>query len=352
MAKKEIMGLTLPELQEELMALGFKKFRAEQVFRWLYERSAVTFDEMSNLSKSDRSLLAERYSIAAGEVKVLREYRSADGLTHKVLLELTDGASVETVVMHHDYGYSVCLSSQVGCAMNCAFCASGLHGFVRNLTPAEILAQLYYFQSRLQKTGSRVSRIVVMGSGEPMLNLTNVLKALDILHSDRGQCIGWRNMTVSTCGVVPGIEELTRQKRNINLAISLHAATEELRSRLMPINRKYPFPEAVAAADAYERMNGRQVMYEYILLAGINDRESDAKALADLLGGRECVVNLIPANPVPEKGFARPSDAQVDRFFQYLKKRHINVTVRKEMGRDINAACGQLRASTLKEAKA
>jgi 23S rRNA (adenine2503-C2)-methyltransferase len=352
MNKREIMGLDLPELQEALMSLGLKKFRAEQVFRWLYEKAAVSFDEMSNLSKETRALLAAHFTIAAGEVRVLKEYRSADGLTHKVLLGLPDGASVETVLMHHDYGYSACLSSQVGCAMNCAFCASGLHGFVRNLTAAEILAQLYYFQNRLQKTGDRVSRVVIMGSGEPMLNLEQVLKALDVLHHDKGQCIGYRNMTISTCGVVPGIEELTRQGRTINLAISLHAATEELRNRLMPVNRRYPFQQAVAAADAYEKMNGRQVMYEYILLAGINDRESDARALADVLAHRECVVNLIPANPVPEKGFARPDDRQVDRFFQYLKKRHINVTVRKEMGKDINAACGQLRASMIKEAKA
>ena len=221
MCKKEIMGLTLEELQKELAGLGMKKFRAEQVFRWLYEKAATDFSQMSNLSKEARQQLEERYTIATSQVKVLKEYKSRDGLTHKVLLELTDGATVETVLMHHDYGYSVCLSSQVGCAMNCAFCASGLHGFVRNLTAAEILAQLYFFQSGLQPRGERVSRIVVMGSGEPMLNLDHVLKALDILHSDRGQCIGWRNMTVSTCGVVPGIEELTAQGRNINLAISL-----------------------------------------------------------------------------------------------------------------------------------
>lgn len=351
MCKKEIMGLTLPELQQELVGLGLKKFRAEQVFRWLYEKAAVDFSQMSNLGKDTRQLLADHYTIAAHEVKVLKEYRSQDGLTWKVLLELTDGATVETVLMHHDYGYSVCLSSQVGCAMNCAFCASGLHGFVRNLTPAEILAQLYFFQHQLQENGERVSRVVVMGSGEPMLNLDNVLKALDILHSDRGQGIGYRNMTVSTCGVVPGIEKMTALGRNINLAISLHAADETLRNKLMPINRRYPFPEAIAAADAYEKSNGRQVMYEYILLAGVNDGPEYAKKLADALAGKECVINLIPANPVPEKGFRRPSDAAVDRFFQILKKRHLNVTVRKEMGKDINAACGQLRASVLKEAE-
>lgn len=351
MAKKEIMGLDLPELQQELLPLGLKKFRAEQVFRWLYEKAAVDFAQMSNLGKETRQLLAERYTIATTTVKVLRESCSQDNLTWKVLLELTDGATVETVLMHHDYGYSVCLSSQVGCAMGCAFCASGLHGFVRNLTAAEILAQLYFFQHQLQEKEERVSRVVVMGSGEPMLNLDNVLHALDILHSDRGQGIGYRNMTISTCGVVPGIQKMTALGRNINLAISLHAADEALRTKLMPINQKYPFPEVIAAADAYEKSNGRQVMYEYILLSGINDQPVHAEKLADAVSGKECVINLIPANPVPEKGFQRPSDKAVDRFFQILKKRRCNVTVRKEMGKDINAACGQLRAMALKEAE-
>lgn len=352
MTKKEILGLTLEQMQDEFLALGLKKFRAEQVFRWIYEKGATTFEEMTNLSKENRSLLEGTYSILSGAVKVLRTYDSADRLTHKVLLGLSDGASVETVLMHHDYGYSACLSSQVGCAMNCTFCASGLHGFMRNLTAGEILAQLYYFDHVLLPKGERVSRIVIMGSGEPMLNLDNVLAALDLMHHDKGQCISYRNMTISTCGIVPGIEEMTRQGRTINLAVSLHAATGALRDRLMPINGKYPFPEVIDAASRYEKMNGRQVMYEYILLAGINDREEDARALAEALSGKECVVNLIPANSVPEKGFRRPEDRDVDRFFQYLKKRHINVTVRKEMGKDINAACGQLRASQLKEEQA
>ena len=352
MTKKEILGLTLEQMQDEFLALGLKKFRAEQVFRWIYEKGATTFEEMTNLSKENRSLLEGTYSILSGAVKVLRTYDSADRLTHKVLLGLSDGASVETVLMHHDYGYSACLSSQVGCAMNCTFCASGLHGFMRNLTAGEILAQLGYFDHVLRPKGERVSRIVIMGSGEPMLNLDNVLAALDLMHHDKGQCISYRNMTISTCGIVPGIEEMTRQGRTINLAVSLHAATGALRDRLMPINGKYPFPEVIDAASRYEKMNGRQVMYEYILLAGINDREEDARALAEALSGKECVVNLIPANPVPEKGFRRPEDRDVDRFFQYLKKRHINVTVRKEMGKDINAACGQLRASQLKEEQA
>ena len=347
--QQEILGLTLEELQTQFVNLGLKKYRARQVFEWLYAKSALSFEEMTNLSKADRFSLEINYSILTSKVKVLRELNSDDGLTNKVLLQFPDGAAVETVLMHHDYGYSICLSSQVGCNMGCAFCASGLLGLERNLTAGEILAQLYYFQKKLNEQNARISRLVVMGSGEPMFNLDAVLKALDILHSDFGQCIGYRNMTVSTCGIIPGIERMTAEGRTINLAISLHAAREDLRSNLMPINRKYDFAEVMAAADAYEKQNGRQVMYEYILLADINDSKEDAHDLAHILRGRNCVVNLIPANPVPEKGFARPSDAVVNDFFQVLKQEKINVTVRKEMGKDINAACGQLRANTLRE---
>jgi radical SAM enzyme, Cfr family len=347
MIKQEIFGMTLLEMQEALLPLGMKKFRAEQIFRWLYEKAAVSFEEMTNLSKSDIALLQEHFTLLTGQIEVLRELKSTDGLTHKVLLGFTDGASVETVCMHHDYGYSVCISSQVGCSMDCAFCASGLQGQERNLTAGEILAQVYYFQRLLFIQDARVSRVVVMGSGEPMLNLDNVLKALDILHEDHGQGIGYRNMTISTCGIIPGIKKLTEMGRTINLAISLHAASDELRTSLMPINKTYNYLEVIKAADEYSEGNGRQVMYEYILLAGINDSLDDARILANVLKHKNVVVNLIPANPVPEKGFKRPSGNAVDRFFQVLKEQKINVTVRKEMGKDIDAACGQLRASTL-----
>ena len=351
MIKKEIFGMNLEELQGAFGEFGIKKYRAMQVFRWLYEKGAVSFEEMTNLSKADRELLSEHFNLGSGSVKAIRELASGDGLTNKVLLEFPDKACVETVVMHHDYGYSVCLSSQVGCNMNCAFCASGISGFERNLTAGEILAQVYYFQRLLQVKGERVSRVVVMGSGEPMLNLDNVLHALDILHSDYGLCIGYRNMTISTCGIIPGIAKLTAAGRTINLAVSLHAASDSLRTKLMPINKTYNYLKVIAEADAYEKNNGRQVMYEYILLAGINDSKADAQALADTLQRKNCVVNLIPANPVPEKGFARPNQQAIDDFFQTLKTRKINVTLRKEMGKDINAACGQLRARALKEEK-
>jgi len=347
MIKQELFGMTLQEMQEALLPLGMKKFRSEQVFRWLYEKAAVSFAEMTNLSKSDIVLLQENFTLLIGEIEILRELKSTDGLTHKVLLGFKDGASVEAVCMHHDYGYSVCISSQVGCSMDCAFCASGLQGQERNLTTGEILAQVYFFQRLLAIQEARVSRVVVMGSGEPMLNLENVLKALDILHEEHGQCIGYRNMTISTCGIIPGIKKLTEQGRTINLAISLHAASDELRSSLMPINKTYNYLEVIKAADEYSEVNGRQVMYEYILLAGVNDSLEDARILANTLKHKNVVVNLIPANPVPEKDFKRPSGNAVDRFFQVLKEQKVNVTVRKEMGKDIDAACGQLRASTL-----
>ena len=349
MEKKEIFGMTLEEIQEAFLALGIKKYRALQVFRWLYQQGVTSFAEMTNLAKTDRELLAEKFNLSSGLVQIVKELASEDGLTNKVLLEFPDKARVETVVMHHDYGYSVCLSSQVGCNMNCAFCASGISGFERNLTAGEILAQVYYFQRMLQKQGARVSRVVVMGSGEPLLNLANVLQALDILHSDYGLCIGYRNMTISTCGIIPGIISLTQAQRTINLAVSLHASTDTLRSRLMPVNKTYNYLKVIEAATNYEKVNGRQVMYEYILLKGINDSREDAEMLADILQHRNCVVNLIPANPVPEKGFNRPQQQVIDGFFQTLKARKINVTMRKEMGKDINAACGQLRAMALKE---
>ncbi len=346
--KQEIIGLTLEEIEQEILPLGLKKYRGKQIFQWLYQQGVNSFEEMTNLSKADRELLAEHFTLLTGSLTVLRRQDSKDGLTSKVLLQFPDGASVEAVLMHHDYGYSICLSSQVGCSMGCAFCASGLLGCQRDLTAGEILAQLYYFQRELTPKEERISRLVVMGSGEPLLNLEAVLKALDILHSDFAQGIGYRNMTISTCGIVPGINELVRQKRTINLAVSLHSGDMEMRSRLMPINKKYPLDLVIAAADLYQKENGRQTMYEYILLAGLNDTTQAADALIKALRGKNCVVNLIPANPVPEKGFQRPTEAGVNAFFQLLKKAKLNVTLRKEMGKDIDAACGQLRARNLR----
>jgi 23S rRNA (adenine2503-C2)-methyltransferase len=348
--QKEIFGLTLTELQTELSALGMQKFRASQVFQWLYQKSVFDFQKMTNLAPKDRDMLAEKYSVLPAILKIAADLKSSDGLTEKLLLELPDGNTIETVLMHHDYGYSVCVSSQVGCNMHCAFCASGLNGCVRDLTKGEILAQVYLFNARLAVEGSRVSRVVVMGSGEPLLNFDNVLGALDFLHDPKGANMSYRNMTISTCGIVPGMKRLATLGQPINLAVSLHAVRSDLRNELMPINKTYPLTEVLAAAEEYAEKSGRQVTYEYILLAGKNDSDADAELLADYMRFKHATVNVIPVNPVPEQGFVRPGRKKIDRFMAALEKRRVNATLRIEMGADINAACGQLRASHLKKA--
>lgn len=347
--KQEIFGLTIEELQNLFVEQGLKKFRAKQVFQWLYQKSVFDFAAMHNLSKADIALLEEKFTILPRRIEILREQNSTDGLTSKLLLGLPDGNSVETVLMHHDYGYSVCVSSQVGCDMHCAFCASGLNGAVRNLTAAEIVAQVYLFNERLRDEKVMVSRVVVMGSGEPMLNFDAVLGALDFLHRKDTCLMSYRNMTISTCGIIPGIVRLAEQGKPINLAISLHAVKNELRTELMPVNKGFPFVDVITAAEEYSKAGGRQVTYEYILLKGKNDSTQDAELLSNYLRYKHATVNLIPANPVPEQGFERPSKMAVERFLQVLQKNRINATVRKEMGKDIDAACGQLRAKFAKE---
>lgn len=301
------------------------------------------------MSKADIALLEANFTILPRQITILREQNSTDGMTSKLLLGLPDGNSVETVLMHHDYGYSVCVSSQVGCDMHCAFCASGLKGAVRNLTAAEIIAQVYLFNERLRKVNAMVSRVVVMGSGEPMLNFDAVLGALDFLHREDTCFMSYRNMTISTCGIIPGIRRLAEQSKPINLAVSLHAVKNDLRTSLMPVNKGFPFVDVIAAAEDYSKAGGRQVTYEYILLRDKNDSVQDAELLSNYLRFKHASVNLIPANPVPEQGFERPSKQTIEKFLQTLQKNRINATVRKEMGKDIDAACGQLRAKFAKE---
>lgn len=346
---KDIFGLTIEELQDLFVAAGMKKFRAKQVYQWLYQKSVFDFAAMHNLSKADIATLEQSFCMLPRKIEILREQNSSDGMTSKLLLGLPDGNSVETVLMHHDYGYSVCVSSQVGCDMHCAFCASGLNGAVRNLSAAEIVAQVYLFNERLRGENAQVSRVVVMGSGEPMLNFDNVLGALDFLHREDTCNMSYRNMTLSTCGIIPGIKRLEEQGKPINLAISLHAVKDELRTSLMPVNKGYPFVDVIAAAESYSRASGRQITYEYILLKNKNDSPQDAELLSNYLRYKQASVNLIPANPVPEQGFERPSKNAVERFVHILQKNRINATVRKEMGKDIDAACGQLRAKFAKE---
>ena len=346
---KDIFGLTIEELQDLFVAAGMKKFRAKQVYQWLYQKSVFEFAAMHNLSKADIATLEQSFCVLPRRIEILSEQNSGDGMTSKLLLGLPDGNSVETVLMHHDYGYSVCVSSQVGCDMHCAFCASGLNGAVRNLSAAEIVAQVYLFNERMRGENAQVSRVVVMGSGEPMLNFDNVLGALDFLHREDTCNMSYRNMTLSTCGIIPGIKRLEEQGKPINLAISLHAVKDELRTSLMPVNKGYPFVDVITAAESYSRASGRQITYEYILLKNKNDSPQDAELLSNYLRYKQASVNLIPANPVPEQGFERPSKNAVERFVHILQKNRINATVRKEMGKDIDAACGQLRAKFAKE---
>lgn len=345
----EIFGLTIAELTEVLQQAGFPGYRAKQIYSWLYQKSVTSFVEMRNISKADQEKLNGLFTILPAQLEIVKELHSEDGITTKFLLKLTDGATVETVLMHHDYGYSICVSSQVGCDMHCAFCASGLLGCQRSLTKAEILAQIYVCNNFLRDEGAKVSRVVVMGSGEPMLNFDNVFGALDFLHDANGANMSYRNMTVSTCGVVPGIQRMTELNHPINLAISLHAVKDELRTELMPINKAYPFVKVIAAAENYAGTTGREVTYEYILLKGKNDKVEDARLLVNFLKFKRASVNIIPANPVPEHGFERPTEVAINRFLKVLNDNHINATLRKEMGADINAACGQLRNTYLRK---
>ncbi len=342
-----IFGQTLPELTELVTGWGLPKFRGKQLAEWMYKKSITDFSQMQNLPKDLRQQLVQACVIdRAARVDQLN---SVDGKTSKFLLEFSDGVGVETVLMHQPYGNSICVSSQAGCNMGCTFCASTLHGMVRNLTAGEMLAQTYYINDLLQKTGEKVDTIVIMGSGEPLTNYDNVLKYIRLLHEEYCLGMSYRSVTLSTSGIVPNIYRLAEEEIPINLSISLHAPENELRSELMPINRKYPMLDVVKAGGDYGAKTRRRVTYEYILIDGVNDNIQQAKELTELLKGQLASVNLIPINPVAERGWNRPSQERINAFEKYLAQHHVTVTVRREMGNDIQAACGQLRNKHLEE---
>ena len=340
--KTELYGMTLPELKEAFASIGLKGFRATQVYDWLYAKGVLSFDDMGNVSKTDIYKLRSNFTLLPEHVRIILEQKSQSGDTRKLLLRFADGNCIETVLMKHDYGNSICISCQVGCDMRCAFCASGQNGALRNLTRGEILVQYYLFR-KLAGTKS-ISRIVMMGSGEPLLNYDEVLAALKLLHAPDGLGISYRNMTISSCGIIPGIERLGQEDLPINLAISLHAVKDDVRTRLMPINKAYPFQAVLSAAEEYYKITSRQITYEYILIAGVNDSDDDAQLLSNYLKFKKVSVNLIPINPVGGSGFLRPSEARIEGFLGVLEKNKVNATIRREMGKDISAACGQLRA--------
>lgn len=330
--------MNLDELTQFVTEHGEKKFRAKQIYEWLHVKHAYTFSEMTNLSAEFRKWLESACSITAVRQEAVQVSR-LDG-TRKYLFALEDGNLIESVLMRYRHGNSVCISSQAGCRMGCVFCASTLGGLVRNLTAAEMLDQVYAIGA---DTGERVSNVVVMGTGEPLDNYEQLVKFIEMLTDENGLHISQRNLTVSTCGIVPRIRELAGRQFAITLALSLHAPNQKKRRELMPVANKYGIHEVVDACRYYFEQTGRRVTFEYSLVGGVNDSGEDARELSGLLSGMNCHVNLIPVNPVRENNFV-PSDARATAAFkEKLEKNGLNVTVRREMGRDIDGACGQLR---------
>lgn len=337
MEKADILSLTLNELEEKIVALGEKKFRALQIYEWLHVKRVTDFSEMSNLSAQFRIKLAELFCLK--NLKVVKKLESCTDNTVKYLYELYDNNHIETVLMEYNHGNSLCISTQVGCKMGCKFCASTIAGFKRNLEPSEMLLQLYEAE---RDSGKEVSSIVLMGIGEPLDNYDNVIKFLNILSSEKGTNMSLRHISLSTCGLVDKIYELAELRYGLTLSISLHATDDTSRSEIMPINNKYNIEELIHACKHYINKTGRRISFEYALIDGLNDSKSHAEKLSKLLKGMICHVNIIPVNKIKERNY-NSDKKSAQRFSQYLSDLGVNATVRRTLGSDINAACGQLR---------
>ena len=347
MATADIKSMTIDELEKTMETLGEKSFKAKQIYEWLHVKLATDYDEMSNLSKVLRKKLKEQYPLHQMEIVEYQESQ-IDG-TRKYLCRLSDGNVIESVWMKYSHGSSVCISSQVGCKMGCTFCASTLGGLERNLNTSEMLEQIYAIQ---RDTNERVSNIVIMGTGEPLDNYEAVVRFIYMISDERGLHISQRNITLSTCGLVPQIYELAKEHLQITLALSLHASNDERRGELMPVAKKYELAELMKACKYYYNETKRRLTFEYSLAARINDSVEEASELGALLKGINCHVNLIPMNPVVERKYVQSDKANVVKFQNMLEKYGINVTIRREMGRDIDGACGQLRYKSTKSDKA
>ena len=332
-----IYNLTRDEMEQYFLKIGSKKFHADQLFSWLYEKRISSISDITNIKKEILQQLASDYSFS--KLRLVQVERDVD--VCKYLFELNDGEHIEAVLMMHDYGNSVCISSQVGCNMGCRFCESGRRKKVRNLETWEMVTQLLMIEEDLKK---RVSHVVVMGIGEPFDNYDNLLKFFLIINHPKGLAIGARHITVSTCGIVPKILEFSNFPLQINLAISLHAPNDELRNQIMPVNKVYPLKELIQALEIYLEKTNRRITFEYILLAGVNDTEECAVELAKLVGHLNCYINLIPYNETNNLEFRRSNTVQIMKFYDILKKNRLNVTIRREFGSKISAACGQLRS--------
>lgn len=342
--KTDIKSLNYNELVQYVESINEKKFRAAQLYSWMHEKLAESYDEMTNISDKLKDTLKEDTLYTSLKIVKMQESR-IDG-TRKYLFELYDGNLIESVFMKYHHGNSVCISSQVGCKMGCRFCTSTLNGCVRNLSPSEMLDQIYRIS---RDTNERVSNVVIMGSGEPMDNYDNVIKFIELLNSERGLNISQRNITVSTCGIVPKIKELADLKLQITLAISLHAPNDELRKTMMPIANKYSIAEIMDACRYYLDKTGRRISFEYSLVKGVNDTKECANELIELVKGLNCHINLIPVNPIKERDYEQSEKNSIKNFRDMLERKGINATVRREMGRDIDGACGQLRQNHIDE---
>ncbi len=339
----DIKSMYFDELSASLKEFGLPAFRAKQVWQWLHQKGVGSFDEMTNLSKSLRDSLTKEYVIKSCEVE--RKSVSALDGTVKYLFRLYDGEFIESVLMKYKYGYSLCVSTQVGCRMNCAFCATGVGGFIRNLSAAEILSQIHAAQNDMD---IKVSHIVLMGMGEPMDNYDNVIRFLRLVNNDDGLNIGMRNISLSTCGIIPGIKRLQEENMQLTLSVSLHAPNDEIRSKLMPVNKKYKVDELLEACKTYADSTSRRISYEYAMFCGVNDSDECARELAAKLKGTLVHINLIPANDVTESGLRSSTPERIKRFCEILEQAGRNVTVRRSLGGDIDASCGQLRSKHIK----
>ena len=342
--KIDIKSLNLKELSELVLSMGEKSFRAKQIYEWLHVKHVTSFEEMTNLSKKFVEQLKDKCQLIALKVVDVQISR-LDG-TRKYLFALPDENVIESVLMRYKHGNSVCISSQVGCRMGCRFCASTLDGLVRGLRPSEMLDQIYRISADI---GERISNVVVMGTGEPLDNYDNLLSFIRMLTDENGLHISQRNLTVSTCGIVPKMRQLAEEKLAITLALSLHASNQKKRLELMPVANKYGIEEVIEACRYYFAQTGRRVTFEYSLVGGVNDSDQDAKELSRLLSGMNCHVNLIPVNPIKERDYVQSKKEVVAAFQSKLEKHGINATVRREMGRDIDGACGQLRRKHIRQ---
>ena len=332
-----VYGLTYEDLENLFISINSKKFHGNQLFNWLYEKRIKNYEEITNIKKELLEEISSEYSI--NRLKIVNIEKDKD--VCKYLFELSDKEHIEAVLMRHDYGNSVCVSSQVGCNMGCKFCESGRRKKVRNLETYEMVLQILQIEEDL---GERISHVVVMGIGEPFDNYDNLIKFIKIINHPKGLAIGARHITVSTCGIIPKIEEFSKLDMQVNLAISLHAPNNNIRNKLMPINKIYPLEKLIPSLKEYIKKTNRRLTFEYILLEGINDSNENALELSKLVKGMNCYINLIPYNETNNIEFKRSKTVQIMRFYDILKKNRINVTIRKEFGSKISAACGQLRS--------